>query len=444
MKKLEKNMVVKQLEIIDYTHEGLGVGKLDNFPIFIEFAKIGQKYDVSITKVEKKFGFGRILNDSESNDCQYYKLCGGCQIRHLTYNEQLEFKTNVVKNIFNKNKLDINVNNIIKADDTNQYRNKIMMPVSTVDKKITSGYYQKRSHNVVPIDSCLLASDLVNEVVKEVDFVLNQVGETVFNPKTKKGNIRHVYIREGKNTNEIMVCFIAYHNYINKQKDVVKYLTSKFSEIKSIVINQNTRFNSAVLGFKNYNLYNSNFITEKIGDLEFRLEPNTFFQINTVQMEKLYDEILRLLDPKETDVVLDAFCGVGTITSYVSKHVEFIYGVEINPKSIKSAKINKDLNNITNMDFLAEDINVAVEELSKVNFSKVIIDPPRNGLDDETIDFLNNQKFEKVIYVSCNPATLARDLNKLQNIYEVKQVTPVDMFPNTYHVECVCELVLKG
>lgn len=441
---LELNKIYKDVKIIDYSHEGEGIAKIDNFVVFVPFTKINQSYNIKITKLKKQFAYGKAIDNKINSDCQFFPSCGGCQIRHLSYQEQLTFKTNLVKNAINKQKLNIKIKNTIANDNINHYRNKIIMPVKMEKNRIIKGYYQQNSHNLININHCLLASNLVNDIFNDVIMILNEVGERAYNEDTRTGNVRYIMIRQGFNTNQIMVCFVCYKNTIKLARKVVSYLTKKYKQITSIVINQNNRHNNAVLGFKNFNLYNCNFITEKLRTCQYRIEPNTFFQVNTKQAEVLYDLVKKYLNPQPHDIVLDAYCGVGSIGCFIANLVKQVVGIEINAKSIKLANINAKLNNLDNINFYVGDMGD--KQLTKYyqKCNKIIVDPPRAGLDKKLIDVILDNKFEEIVYVSCNPATLARDLQLLAKDYKIEVIQPVDMFSHTYHVECVCKLVLRS
>ena len=332
-----------KVKIIDYTHDGMGIAKENNQVIFIPNTIKNKIYDIKIIDQKKNYLLGQNVVKENNTSCQYYLDCGSCNIRHLTYEKQCEFKIDALKQTLSKQKLNFKINPIIKNPDINAYRNKVMLPFSVKNNKIICGYFKNKSKEVIQIDSCLLQNDIINNLIQDILILLNETRQSVYDFKRKKGNLRHLYIRYGENTNEIMVCFVCFNNKLNNQKEIVKKLVNKYPNIKSIVINENKRTNSAVLGFKNYNLYNCNFIHEKIGDLIFRLEPNTFFQVNTKQMERLYNEAKKMLELNDNDNVLDAFCGVGSIGLYLAKNVNFVYGVEINEKSIKMAKINQKI-----------------------------------------------------------------------------------------------------
>ncbi len=444
---LKKNEIYKNIEVVDYTHEGMGICRIDGIAVFVKYAKVGEKCDIKILKVEKKFAFAKLVEDNNDDYiCPHFKKCGGCHVMHLDYNEQASFKKGVVENIMNKFKIDTVVNDIVENDNPLGYRNKILMPF-TLDhqKQIKLGFYKERSHDIEVVKHCYLQSDLSNLVAQEVLKLMKQVKETVYDEDKHTGNLRHLFIRQGFNTNEIMVCFVLNGDKLNQHRYVVESLVKKFPEIKSIVVNVNKRKTNAVLGYKNFNLYNSNFITEKLEDTTFRLLPNAFFQINTAQTEKMYNKIVEFADIKPTDTVLDAYCGVGSITHYLAKKATHVVGIEISEAAIKSANDNKKLNKVNNIEFICNDIEEEIKKYENVNkfFDVVVVDPPRKGMEDNFINILNKYEPETIVYVSCNPATLGRDLVKLQDKYDIVEVTPFDLFSQTYHVECVCKLVLK-
>lgn len=368
-------MIVK-IEKLD--HQGRGIAYL-NKPVFIDNALIDEVVDIKIIKEYSKYCLGKVIKYIETSNkriepiCKYYGECGGCQLMHMSYNDQLDYKENKVKQIMQKFfKQPVKINKIINSEDM-FYRNKATFKV---DSKI--GYYKIRSNDVVDIDECLIVDKRINDELR----------------KLKKQNI--------KDTNEIVVR--CGENLVNS--------------------------------------YNSNdYVIMKLNDYKFYVYNDSFFQVNIKQTIKLYDKILEYLDLTKDDNVLDLYCGVGSIGIYISKYCNYVYGVEINEHAIDSANKNKILNNIKNIDFKC--LNASMISSTNYDTNKVVVDPPRSGLDKQTIEYLNNNKFDKIVYVSCDPVTLARDLNLLSANYDIVEVTPVDMFPNTYHIECVCNLDSK-
>lgn len=443
---LEKNQVIKDVKIIDYTHEGLGVTKIDNFAIFVKYAKVGCTYDIKIIKVLKQFAVAIIVSDNiPKAQCEYYKNCGGCDLMHLDYEEQLNFKKKSVENTLRKFNLDIDVKDVVKSDVPLHYRNKVLMPFVQNNGVIELGFFRNKSHQVEPIKKCLIQSDKANEVFNYVVYLLNQVGETVYNEDSHKGNLRHLYLRESHTNPFMMVCFVLNSDKLKQQKYIVTELTKKFPEIKSIVINVNQRRTNAVLGYKNINLYNCNFIEETILGNKYRLAPNAFFQVNTKQCEKLYTKALEACELTGNENVLDAYCGVGSITLSLAKNAKHVTGIEIVEPAIASAKVNAKINNIDNVSFICNDIENEILKYENKDefFDVVVVDPPRKGLEANFIRILLKYKPKRVVYVSCNPATLGRDLELLNVVYSIDNIVPVDMFSQTTHIECVAKLTLR-
>ncbi len=444
---LKKNQKIEAVKIVDYTHEGFGIAKVDQIPIFIKYAKLNNEYDIKIVKVEKRFCYGIIISEYEQDYlCEHYKKCGGCNVMHLNYDEQLEFKKRVVTNLIRKFKLTAPIHDVVANPIPTGYRNKVLMPFAKDNNgQIYAGFYQERSHVVEPINYCYLQSELSNKIAKRVSELMNEVGETVYNEDTHKGNLRHLFIRDAQNSGEVMVCFVVNSRKIKEQKFVVKQLTKEFKEIKSIVINENTRRTNAVLGYRNFNLYNCNFVHENLGDLTYKILPNAFFQINSKQTKNMYDKVVEYAELNRSKTVLDAYCGAGSISLFLAEHAKHVTGIEIVPEAIKSADQNKKINNIENATFICNDVEREIKNYRNSDqfFDVVVVDPPRKGLEDNLIDILKTYKPERVVYVSCNPATLARDLEKLSDYYQIDEITPFDIFSQTYHVENVVKLTLK-
>lgn len=443
----KKNQIINQVEIVDYTHEGMGVAKVDNVAIFVKYGVKGETYDIKIIKVEKSYCYAMIMTDEKPEYlCEHYKVCGGCNIMHLDYDEQLNMKKGVVENLMRKFKVDTTVNDVVANPVPIGYRNKVLMPFSQ-DKagNIYAGFYKERSHDVEKINYCHLQSERANKIAKRVSELMNEVKETVYNEDRHRGNLRHLFIRDLANTDEVMVCFVLNSRKLKEQKYVVKTLTKEFKEIKSVVINENTRRTNAVLGYRNFNLYNCNFVHEKLHDITYKILPNAFFQINTKQTEQMYDQVIKAAELTGNESVLDAYCGAGSISLFLAKQAAHVTGIEIVPEAIKSAKQNKVMNNIENATFICNDIEKEIKKYKGQDnfFDVVVVDPPRKGLEDNLINILKEYKPKRVVYVSCNPATLARDLAKLNDVYSIDEITPFDIFSQTYHVENVVKLTIK-
>ena len=391
-----KKLVVK-IEKLD--HFGRGIAKVNNMPIFVENSLIGEEVEVIVTKEKKNYMEGivsKYLKVSPlrvESKCPYYDKCGGCDLLHLSYEEQLKYKENKVKEIIKKfSGLDC-VNKIVGSKQFN-YRNKITLQVN---KEI--GYFKKKTNDIIAIDKCLLVDDKINKIIKGLK-------------KIDVSKVNKIVIRV---TNlESMVVFYG---------DITKKINLN---VDTIVVND-----KIVKG--------NGYIKEEINGLNFTISPTSFFQVNNIGMINIYNKVLEYVDGVN---VLDLYCGTGTISMYVFKKANKVLGIELNKEAVKDALINKKINNIANVDFISGDVG---NILSQNNFKAdiVIVDPPRSGLDNNSISNIIKIHPNKIIYVSCNPVTLARDLNILKEHYDVLEISPFDMFGNTYHVECVCLLKLR-
>lgn len=435
------------VDIIDYGADGEGIAKIDGYTIFVIGAMKNEKCKIHITKVLKTHAFAKIIEiiqKSENRiepDCKTYKRCGGCQLRHIKYEETLKIKQEKVQNLVDKminSRLEnkIVVNNTIGMENPLYYRNKAIFPISANGEV---GIYAERSHDVIPIAECKIQTTKAQEIAK---YILKNWNSSIYDEKTGKGLLRNIMIREGFATGEIMLVLVQ-----NGEKNTlsVEDITSKFPEIKTIVINVNTKNTNVVLSNENIIIYGNGYILDKLGDYTFKISPNSFYQVNPVQTEKLYNLAINEAKLNKNDILCDLYCGIGTIGIFASKFVKKVYGIEIVDQAIKDAKENAKINNIDNVEFIAGDVETVFDKLLKENVKPdvIIVDPPRKGLDDTTIENLNNLKLNRLVYVSCNPATLMRDLQKLMEVYEIKSITPTDCFCYTSHVECVAVLELK-
>lgn len=435
------------VDIIDYGADGEGIAKIDGYTIFVIGAMKNEKCKIHITKVLKTHAFAKIIEiiqKSENRiepDCKTYKRCGGCQLRHIKYEETLKIKQEKVQNLVDKminSRLEnkIVVNNTIGMENPLYYRNKAIFPISANGEV---GIYAERSHDVIPIAECKIQTTKAQEIAK---YILKNWNSSIYDEKIGKGLLRNIMIREGFETGEIMLVLVQ-----NGEKNTlsVEDITSKFPEIKTIVINVNTKNTNVVLSNENIIIYGNGYILDKLGDYTFKISPNSFYQVNPVQTEKLYNLAINEAKLNKNDILCDLYCGIGTIGIFASKFVKKVYGIEIVDQAIKDAKENAKINNIDNVEFIAGDVETVFDKLIKENVKPdvIIVDPPRKGLDDTTIENLNKLKLNRLVYVSCNPATLMRDLQKLMEVYEIKSITPTDCFCYTSHVECVASLQLR-
>ena len=395
-------MVIEKLD-----NKGRGICFVNNKITFVENALPGEDVEVEIISEKKKYNEAKVLkynklsNDRACINCKYYGICGGCDLLHMDEEKELEFKLKKVSDILKKfGGIDIKINEII-SPNTYNYRNKA---VFQVDKKI--GFFKKRTNDLIEIDNCLLVDNRINELIKKIkEFDLI--------------NIEQIIIRVSRN--EIMIIIKC----IGKIDD-------RFIELNadSIVLNKKGIYKT---------IKGPGYIIEELGDYKFIVQPDSFFQVNSKAAKLLYDKVLEFADLKGNEKVLDLYCGTGTIGSYISKYVDSVVGVEVNKYAVEDAIKNKKLNHIRNIDFICSDAN----SIDLSGFDLVIVDPPRSGLDNKTINYLLNINPKKIVYVSCDPVTLARDLKILMDKYTIKEVSLVNMFPRTEHVETVVKLEKK-
>ena len=442
------------VDIIDNGFEGEGIAKIDGFTIFIPGAIKGEKVRILIVKVLSSHAFGKLLEILDASkyrqeaDCSTYKRCGGCNLRHIKYEETLKMKQNAVQNLVNKTlKNKLQVQETIGMDNPYHYRNKAQYPVG-MDKngEPVIGVFANRTHEVIPIENCLIQNQKSEEIAK---FILNFIKKehiSIYNEETRKGLFRHIVIKVGIKTGEIMCILVINGKTIPKEEILIKNLVENFPLIKTIVKNINNKNTNVILGQDNINVYGDGHIEDILGEYKFKISPLSFYQVNPIQAEKLYELGVKMAEISKEDTVFDLYCGIGTISIFMAKYAKKVYGVEIVEDAIKDAKENAKLNNATNTEFFAGDTEIVLDEL--INQKKVIpdivmFDPPRKGLAKNSINNILNIRPKKIVYISCNPATLVRDLAEFESLYEVKSIVPVDMFPFTSHVECVSLLCLK-
>lgn len=437
------------IDVIDYGANGEGIAKINGYTIFVMGALKGEKCKIHILKVLKTHAFAKVIQLIEKSskrvepDCSTFNKCGGCDLRHIAYGETLKIKQEKVQNLVNKMlKNKVKVNETVGMENPTFYRNKAIYPV-TQDKKV--GIFAKRSHNIIPINECKIQTKISQEISK---YILDNWEDSIYDEETGKGLLRNIMVREGFKTDEIMLVLVQ-----NGEKNVfetnsklkIENVIKEFPKIKTIVINVNTEKTNVVLSRKNIIVYGDGTITDRLGDYEFKISPNSFYQVNPIQTEKLYNLAIEGAKLKKDDILCDLYCGIGTIGIFASKYVKKVYGVEIVEEAIKDAKQNAEINNVDNIEFIQGDVEVAFNKMldNGVKPSVVIVDPPRKGLDSKTVQNLCDLKLDRLVYVSCNPATLMRDLQVLEDVYKIDSITPVDNFCYSSHIECVAVLEIK-
>lgn len=450
---VEKNKEY-EVEIIDNGFEGEGVAKIDNFTIFIPNTIKGEIVKILIVKVLTSHAFGKVVEiiktaeDRIKTDCDTYQRCGGCNLRHIRYEKTLEMKQNAVQSLVNKTlKEKIKVQETLGMEKPYHYRNKAQYPVG-MDRngKPQIGIFANRTHEIIPMKKCKIQHPKIEEIAKFIFEFWTKNNISIYNEKTQKGLLRHIVIKMGFKTNEIMCILVLHGKQFPKEKELVQEITEKFPEVKTIVINKNNKNTNVILGNQNSNLYGNGMIQDKLGEFTFNISPLSFYQTNPVQTEKLYELGVEGTEISKEDTVFDLYCGIGTISLFMAKKAKKVYGIEIVTEAIEMAKENAKINYMDNTEFIAGDVEAILADLienKNIIPDVVMVDPPRKGLDDKTIQNLVKIRPKKITYISCNPATLVRDLAKLEDLYEVKFIKPVDMFPFTSHVECCSVLYLK-
>lgn len=446
-KTLSKSKTYK-IEITGLTHEGQGVGKIDGLVVFVDNALIGEIVDVKITKQTKSYAVGTIVKLVKPSEkrvepfCPVYDKCGGCSVQHMSYEEQLGFKTDTVRQSLKRigGLENVQVHDAIGMENPFHYRNKVQYPVGTLGTDIKIGFYEKASHNIIDSDVCDIQPQESNAIRDIVRDFFKTKGISIYDEKTGKGFLRHVMVRKGFKTNEIMVVLVVNGKKMPKSDELVKLLCGKYENIKSIVVNVNTKNTNIILGDKNTCIYGQEYISDYIGKYKFNISPLSFFQVNPTQTEVLYGKALEYAELTGNETVFDLYCGIGTISLFLSEKAKKVIGVEIVPDAIADAKKNAKLNGIENAEFLVGEAEKVIPQLydEGIRADVVVVDPPRKGCEEVLLRTLVDMQPQRIVYVSCNPSTLARDLKFLcENGFEVKEVQPVDMFPWTGHVETV-------
>ena len=437
------------LEIEDCGIDGEGIGKADGFTVFVKDAVIGDTVTAKIIKAKKNYGYGRLMEVLKPSPyrvepkCEFARQCGGCQLQALSYDQQLVFKTNKVKGHLERigGFTDIPMEPIIGMDELFHYRNKAQFPVGrNKEGKIVTGFYAGRTHNIIENRDCALGVAENKEVLDRVIAHMEKYGIEPYNEATGKGLVRHVLIRYGHFTKEVMVCLILNGNKLPKEEQLVKSLC-EIPGMTSITINVNKKHSNVILGEEIRLLWGQEYITDRIGDISYQISPLSFYQVNPMQTQKLYAKALEYADLHGEETVWDLYCGIGTISLFLAQKAKFVRGVEIVPAAIENAKENAKLNGLENTEFFvgkAEEVLPREYKKNGVYADVIVVDPPRKGCDETLLETMVEMNPDRIVYVSCDSATLARDLKYLcERGYELRKVCPVDQFGMTVHVETV-------
>lgn len=452
---LKKNDII-QLEITDISGQGSGIGRYNGMAVFVPLTAVGDIINAHIVKVKKNYAFAIIENiikpsaNRTNIDCDVYTKCGGCVFRHISYDEELKIKQKRVSDALKRigGISDYKFNDIVGCEFPDNYRNKSQIPIGC-DKNgnITAGFFGNHSHRIIDCDCCRLHPPIFDEITAAVKKWAEQYKISPYDELTHSGILRHIYLRYAKYTDEIMVCIVATGSKIPRINELISKLTGSFPKIKSIIININREKTNVILGKECNTIYGKDYITDILCGLKFNISPLSFYQVNHDQAEKLYRIAAEYAGLTGREFLIDLYCGTGTIGLSMAHKAKKVLGIEIIPQAIKNAKTNANLNGILNAEFICSDASKAAENLCRENVQPdvILVDPPRKGCDAVVIESINKMNPERVVYVSCDPETLARDLKLFKEMsYKVMEVTPVDMFPRTAHVETVVQLVRKN
>lgn len=443
---IKKNDRIR-LEITGMTSEGSGVGHVDGMAVFAANTAVGDVITAHIIKAKKNYAVARVHQvvtpspDRIKPDCDVFNQCGGCSYRHLNYEAELKIKYQRVADAFERiGGLNVNLQPIIGAQTTDGYRNKAQYPVGTERGKVKIGFFAPRSHRIVDCRNCRLQPDSFTAALRAFDKWIKDEKISLYDELTHKGLLRHIYLREAMATGEVMACVVVNGENIPKPEILVGYLLKEVPFLKSLVLNVNRERTNVIMGDKCRTLWGDSYITDELCGCKFRISPLSFYQVNRAQAEVLYKKAAEYADLQGKETLLDLYCGTGTIGLTMADKVKNLIGVEVVPQAIEDAKVNAELNGIENARFICDDASGAAARLEEegVRPDVILLDPPRKGCDEALVETVSRMSPERIVYVSCDPATLARDCARFrEHGYTVREATPVDLFPRTSHVETV-------
>lgn len=436
----------------DLTHDGRGVVKHENFTYFVPGMLINETGNIKVIKMLKNYGVGRLIELSipskhrQEPRCPVYKQCGGCSLQHLGSKGQQEFKTKRVRDALTRlGDCDVEVHDCLMMEDPWNYRNKVQMPVGMKNNHVVAGFYKAKTNEIVPTRSCDIQNVKSNKLVNRVVELMEQLKINPYDKELHTGNIKHILTKHGYHTDELMLVLISFKRKIKDLDKIVTILIKEFPELKTIIHNFNPRKDNVILGDEETVIYGPGYIQDYLLGNLFNISAKSFYQVNPIQVEKLYQTAIDHSSITKDDVVLDAYCGIGTITLSLAKHVKKAYGVEIVAAAIDDAKNNAKVNNIENVEFALGDAGEYMMELVEKGTAVdvVFVDPPRKGCSQEFLDHLIKAKPREIVYISCDVATQARDIKYLQDHYRADYCQPVDMFPQSTHVENIVVMSRK-
>lgn len=447
---LKKNDIV-EVEIVDLTHEGAGVAKVDGLVFFVDNALPSEKILMRVLKVNKKIGFGKVekylvqsLHRNQDLDLAYLRS-GIADLGHLSYPEQLKFKTKQVKDSLYKiaGIADVEVAETLGMEHPVKYRNKAQVPVRRVNGVLETGFFRKNSHNLMPLEDFFIQDPVIDQVVVALRDLLRRFDLKPYDEKEQSGLIRNLVVRRGHYSGQIMVVLVTTRPKVFRVDQLIEQVIKQFPEIVSVMQNINDQNTNAIFGKEWCTLYGQDYITDQMLGNDFQIAGPAFYQVNTEMAEKLYQTAIDFAELKKDDVVIDAYSGIGTIGLSVAKHVKEVYGVELIPEAVENSQKNASLNKITNAHYVCDTAENAMKKWLKegIQPTVILVDPPRKGLTESFIKASAQTGADRIAYISCNVATMARDIKLYQELgYELKKVQPVDLFPQTHHVETVALL----
>lgn len=431
---------------VDLTHDGLGVCKIDNFSVFVKYLLPNEEALIKITKLGKSYGYGEIVSLEKKSAsrvdpiCKHYYDCGGCDLLHMNYEYQLQFKKKMAEETFKRlGNLEIKVNNIYGMENPLNYRNKVQVFFEGREN-IISGFYQSKTHKVFSLEECFIQTDTASLIAKNFTALANKYNLTSYDEVTKKGVLRSLLIRNN-NIGEYIVVIIVRHDIENVLIEIWEELKKLHPNIIQFIMNINHKETNKILGKKDKLIFHQKMFYEVVNNIKYALDYKSFFQINYIQMKNLFEKVSSYIT-KEDKYVVDGYCGVGAIALQLADKVKKVYGIEIVEEAIGNANLNKEINNINNVEFILGKTEDEIERIK--NIDCIIVDPPRKGLDIALVNAIIEKKIKKIIYVSCNVATLARDLEILEKQYNIIEVNAFDLFPNTKGLEMCCLLTIKN
>ena len=440
------------VDIVDIGQGGVGIGKYEGFTVFVDGGLVQDKIKVKITKSKKNYAVGDMIEIIEKSPfrvarkcSESLRQCGGCQIQELDYQKQLDIKTNEVKQVISRiGKLDdVVIHDTLGMEHPFRYRNKAQFPIQKKDNMPVIGFYKKKSHDLISTDECIIQHEVNDKIIKIIKTYIRAYNVSIYDEKTHKGLLRHLVTKVGFTTGEVMIVLVANGKKLPYLKELASVLKENIPGFKTLVVNVNTQKTNVILGKENIGAYGDGMIRDYIGELVFEISPLSFFQVNPLQTEVLYNKALEYANLGENDTVFDIYCGIGTISLFLAQKAKKVYGIEIVEDAIKDAKRNAKINNMDNVEFYVGKAEEVVPKMYKEGkrANVVVVDPPRKGCDEKVLDTIVSMEPDRVVYVSCNPSTLARDLAYLnERGYKCHEIQPVDMFPHSVHVENVAWL----